>query len=60
VGNIPTTDEHRLTLKHGISVQFREVQWLKHNHGRMSLRGKYTNHRRARIDTETRNIRAVP
>ena len=53
-----TTDEHGFARKHEIyilgSVKVSGVQWLKYNRGKMFLSGRYTNHGRARMDTETR------
>gem|GEM_PF-3176766 len=57
-GMLLTTDEHGFARKHEIyilgSVKVSGVQWLKYNRGKMFLGGRYTNHGRARMDTETR------
>ena len=56
-GMLLTTDGHGFARKHEIyilgSVKVSGVQWLKYNRGKMFLGGRYTNHGRARICTET-------
>ena len=61
-GGVPTTDEHGWTRKHDIYPWFSVGQCssvVNPYRRKMSLCGRYTNHRRARTGTETRYISLV-